>query len=183
MTNGGGAGYENMNTQFRRAMMLPTIVEGSLSLAARNLFRRSGDYSNGQAVSQPDWPAGMNDLVNSRNRIGGQFLGGEDIFYFAGSAEDFALFLNDYVRLRGVERHRLILHAGTGKAPVLSGGNRHSCDWKLASRTGTPFSDSTSRETRPGYVLEVHFWTDGQIQLAGVAIPNGLEVLEPEPAS
>lgn len=154
-----------MNTQFQRSMMLPTISEGALTLAARGAFRLSGDYSNSQTVDQPGWPAGMKELVNSRSRIDGQFAGAEDIFFFAGTAHDFGDFLKDYVKVRDVEMHRLILHRGKGGTGLLAGSSRRSCDWKLLGRPGA------SR-----YVMEVHFWTDGRIDLDRVAIPKGMEI-------
>jgi hypothetical protein len=165
-----------MNTQFQRSMPLPTITNCALTLAGRNVFGLGGEYANGQTLNQPSWPAGMKDLVNVKQRIGGMFVNVEDIFFYSGTAPELSAFLNGYSKIQGIERHRLILHRGAGS--LVSGSGR-PCDWKLQGRPGAPRSKSlmgmASRD--PGYVLEVHFWTNGRIALDEVVIPQNIEVV------
>lgn len=159
-------------------MMLPTIPDGALTLEARNTFGLSGDYSNGKTVSQPVWPDGMKDLVNSINRIDGRFVGVEDLFFYAGTAGEFNAFLKDYRKIQGLERHRLILHRGTGEAGSLAGGCRRSCDWKLQGRPGASYfrPGLTGITGKTAYILKVHFWTDGKITPDQVTVPSGVEL-------
>ncbi|HEX7578235.1 MAG TPA: hypothetical protein VF430_09385 [Verrucomicrobiae bacterium] len=165
-----------MNTQFQRAMPLPTITNCALTLAGWNVFGLGGEYANGQTLNQPAWPAGMKDLVNVKQRVGGMFVDAEDIFFYSGTAPELSAFLDGYAKIQNIERHRLILHRGAGS---LVSGNGRPCDWKLQGRPGAPRSKSlmgmVSRD--PGYVLEVHFWTEGRIALDEVAIPNNIEVV------
>lgn len=160
-------------------MLLPTITRCALNLAAQNVFGLGGDYADGQAVSQPAWPEGMKDLANAPSRIGGMFVNAEDIFFYAGTALEFSAFLDGYSKIRNLRRHRLILHGGAGETGSLVSGNRRACDWKLQGRPDASRSlilaGMASHDA--GYVLEVHFWTEGRIALEDVAVPQNLEVV------
>lgn len=168
-----------MNTQFQRSMLLPTITRCALNLAARNVFGLGGDYADGQPVSQPAWPAGMQELANADSRIGGMFVSGEDVFFYSGTAAELSAFLEGYAKIQDLERHRLVLHRGDGVTDSMVGGNRRPCDWKLAGRPGAPklkvLVGMASRD--PGYVLEVHFWTESRIALEDVVIPGNVQVV------
>ena len=156
-------------------MPLPTITNCALTLAGRNVFGLGGEYPNGQTLSQPAWPAGMKDLVNAEQRIGGMFVNAEDIFFYSGTAPELSAFLDGYAKIQNIERHRMILHRGAGS---LVSGNGKPCDWKLQGRPGAPRSKPLARMPArdPGYVLEVHFWTEGRITLDEVVIPKNIEV-------
>jgi len=159
-------------------MPLPTITNCALTLAGRNVFGLGGEYPNGQTLHQPGWPAGMKDLVNAEQRIGGMFVNAEDIFFYSGTAPELSAFLDGYAKIQNIERHRLILHRGAGS---LVGGNGKPCDWTLQGRPGAPRPKSrmgmASRD--PAYVLEVHFWTEGRIALDEVGIPQNVEISKP----
>lgn len=165
-------------------MLLPTITSCALTLAARNVFGLGGDYSNGQTLDQPGWPAGMNDLVNVKQRIGGMFVSGEDIFFYSGTAREFSAFLDGYSKIQNIERHRLTLHRGAGETGSLTSGSRRPCDWKLQGRPGASHSmflmGMASHDS--GYALEVHFWTEGRIALDEVVIPRSIEVVTTKPS-
>ena len=169
----------NMRTRIRRSW-LPPIAGCAITLAARNVFGLGGDYPNGRAVNDPSWPAGMKDLANSTNRIGGLFVNADDVFFFSGTVTNLNSFLADYATVQPVEKHRLILHEGAGEAYSLGGGNKRPCDWKLdgcprawlgSRNDGIPI---TAKDTN--YVLEVRFWTGGKIAVDKLAIPENVEV-------
>jgi hypothetical protein len=168
-----------MNTQFQRSMLLPTITRCAVTLAGRNVFGLGGDYPNGQPVHQPAWPAGMADLVNTRSRVGGMFVSGEDIFFYSGTAAELNAFLEGYAKIQDLERHRLILHRGAGETGSLASGSRRPCDWKLQGRPGASRSRYllSLAAPEPRYVLEVHFWTEGRLALDDVAVPTNTEVI------
>ena len=157
-------------------MPLPTITNCALTLAGRNVFGLGGEYPNGQTLSQPAWPAGMKDLVNAKQRIGGMFVDAEDIFFYSGTAPELSAFLDGYAKIQNIERHRLILRRGAG---ALVSGNGMPCDWKLQGRPGALRSKSRIGMVLrdPGYVLEVHFWTDGRIARDELVIPENIEVV------
>ena len=164
-----------MNTQFQRSIPLPTITVCALTLAGRNVLSLGCEYDNARTHDHPAWPAGMRDLVNAKQRIGGMCVNSEDVFLYAGTARELSAFLDGYSKIRGIERHRLILHRGAG-LPV--GGSRRPCDWKLQGRPGAarPKSRMGMASRDPGYVLEVHFWTEGRIAPDDVVIPENIEV-------
>jgi hypothetical protein len=141
-----------------------------------------GDYANGEQVSNPSWPKGMSELVNTSNRIGGLWVNAGDTFFFAGTKTNFNEFLEAYSKIQSIEKHRLILHDGAGEAFDLGGGNRRPCDWKVE---GAPrawldgHQDGITRTAKDtNYVLEVHFWTGGKIAFEPATIPKNVEVIK-----
>ena len=154
-------------------MLLPKLADGALILMAQNPDGPGADPTARGPVNEPVWPVGLQELVNTKNRIGGVFVNDDDFFFFAGTAREFSAFLVDYAKIRGIEKHRLILHRGASEAGLLSGGKRRPCDWKLLGRPGASLSGAGAG---PDYVLEIHFWTGGRIPLDEVVIPENIEV-------
>jgi hypothetical protein len=159
-----------MNTQFQRSMPLPTITNCAVALASRNVFGLGGEYANGQTLNQPAWPAGMKDLVNAKQRIGGMFVDAEDIFFYSGTAPELSAFLDGYAKIQNIERHRLILHRGAGS---LVSGNGRPCDWKLQGRPGAGTRlISTSPPARCSRSSCRGWRADTQFEFAGAARPE-----------
>jgi len=160
--------------------LMQTILACAIALSAARAQGMGGDYPNGKDVSNPFWPKGMSDLVNTTNRIGGLWVNAADTFFFAGTKTDFKAFLAKYAKLQGIEKHRLILHEGAGEAFDLGGGNRRPCDWRVdgASRAWLEVHKDgiirTPNDTN--YVLEAHFWTGGKIAFDPATIPSNIEV-------
>jgi len=150
----------------------------AIMLADWNAFGMGADYPNDRPAIQPSWPAGMRELVNITNRIGGLWVNAEDVFFFSGPISDFNALLANYSKIEPIEQHRLILHEGVGEAFSLGGGNKRPCDWKL---DGCPASwrdmhqGNTKALRDTNYVLEVHLWTGGKIALDQLVIPKNVE--------
>ncbi len=149
-------------------MLLPTLADGALLLMAHNPAGPGGDPTNHGPDNESFRPDGLKELA--KNRIGGMFVNDDDIFFYAGTAREFSAFLEDYAKIQGIEKHRLILHRGASEAGLLSGGKRWPCDWKLLGRPGASLSGG------PDCVLEIHFWTGGRIPLDDVVVPQNVEV-------
>ena len=148
------------------------IVTCAIALVGWNAFGLGSDWPNSQPARNANWPHGMADLVNVTNRVHGFFVNDGDIFFFSGSATNFSSFLEAYAKIDGiVDRHRLILHEGTGEAKSPWDKNGRACDWKLSGQ-GNGWKDGIITN----YVLEVHFWTSGKIALDQVSIPKNIEV-------
>src|ERR1043166_6937510 len=130
--------------------------------------------------NNPGWPSGVTDLVNSTNRVGALWVNATDTFFFSGSVSNFNTFLDDYSNIRGLEKHRLILHEGVGEAYSLGGSNRRPCDWMVEAAPRAwleGHNDGIIRtEGNTNFVLEVHFWTGGKIALDQVIIPQNVEL-------
>ncbi len=141
-----------------------------------------GNYPNGKDVNNPFWPKGMSDLVNTTNHVGGLWVNAEDAFFFSGTKTNFDAFLEAYSKIQSIEKHRLILHDGTGEAFDLGGGNRRPCDWNVHGASRSWFDLHKDEITRTpndtNYVLEVHFWTGGKIAFEPATIPKNIEVIK-----
>lgn len=166
-----------MKTKENRPTRVAILICACVS-AVWNVFGLGSDYPNDRPVNEPSWPAGMSRLVNTTNRIGGLFVNAEDMFFFAGTASNFNTFLTEYSTVKLIEKHRLILHDGAGEAYSLGGGNKRPCDWEL---DGCPAAwrdlheGMSKNPPNTNYVLEVHFWTGGNIALEQLILPLNVE--------
>ncbi len=142
-------------------------------------------------LSNPSWPKGMAELVNITNRVHGFWENSEDVFFFSGSATNFTIFLEAYSKIQGAERHQLILHEGVGEARSPWAKTGQPCDWELygcpkgwlnlgkLAVEGTNSIEAMRKAAKDtNYVLEVHFWTGGNIALDRLAIPKNVEVMK-----
>jgi len=148
------------------------VIVCAMVLADWNAFGLGSDWPDALRADNPSWPKGMTDLVNLTNRIHGFFVNDGDAFFFAGSVTNFTSFLEDYSKINGVvDKHRLILHQGTGetKSPWDKTGRR--CDWELWGQ-----GNGWKNGVVTNYILEVHFWTNGKIALDKLNIPKNIEV-------
>jgi hypothetical protein len=153
--------------------MKNVLVVGVMAIAAGDAYAAGSDYRNDQPVGGTSaWPEGVKELVNTTNRVHGFFVNAEDVFFFAGSATNFAAFLNDYSKIQGVEKHQLVLHEGAGEAKSPWSETSRPCDWKL--RAG-PKSWLTRNANDKAFVLEVHFWMGGKMALDQVTVPKNIE--------
>jgi hypothetical protein len=163
-------------------------------ITALNAFGLGSEYPKDRPVTGAQissWPTGMLELVDSPSRIYGFWVNSEEIFFFSGMATNFSEFLQAYSQIQGVEKHRLILHDGTGKAKSPWQTPGRSCDWKvygcpkgwhnLGTLKGTNSVEVIQKAAKePGYILEVHFWTGGHIALDQVIIPKNVDVKKEE---
>jgi hypothetical protein len=159
-------------------------------IATGNAFALGADHPNDRPVTaSTNWPAGLEELVNSTNRVHGFFVNQEDVFFYSGDAAALTAFLRDYARLEGVTDKCLIQHSGVGEAKSPWAKAGQPCDWKLdacpkgwrniatLSKGGTNSVEALQEAAKePGYVVEVHLWTGGRIALDQVDVPKNVEV-------
>lgn len=151
-------------------------------------FGLGSDYRNDQPVGGTgSWPKGVKELVNTTNRVHGFFVNAEDIFFFAGTATNFADFLRDYSKIQSIEQHRVVLHEGVGEAKSPWDKSGRPCDWKLYAcprswlNLGKASPETNSLEAMrqsakdTNFVLEVHFWTGGKIAWDQITVPKNVE--------
>ena len=121
------------------------------------------------------WPKGLSSLANATNRVGGFFVNAEDVFFFAGGAEEFGRFLQGYSEINGIVAHKLVVHAekGVAKSPWDKGPGV-PCNWKLV---GYPESWHTGDASKKGYVLEAHVYLGDNPGLEKVPVPKSITVV------
>ena len=150
------------------------LVACAMLFATCHAFGFGSDYRNDEPVGGAStWPEGLKELVNTTNRVHGFFVNEQDVFFFSGNATNLTRFLRDYSKIRGIEKHRLILRKGVGEAKSPWGKIGRPCDWKLyGCLKGWRSKDPKEKS----FILEVHFWTGGRINLDHVTIPQNVEV-------
>jgi hypothetical protein len=150
----------------------------SLALLALPLpgYSWGSDYPKDRPVGGSSlWPKGLSDLANATNRVHGFFVNAEDVFFFAGSAEDFGGFLQRYADIHGIVAHKLVVHPekGIAKSPWDKGPGL-PCNWKLI---GYPESWKAADASKKGYVLEVHLYVGENPGLEKVPVPKTITVV------
>jgi hypothetical protein len=153
--------------------MVRVMAAGMLLVDAVRTFGLGSDYRNDLPVGGSSaWPAGVMALANSTNRVHGFFVNAEDILFFSGSLTTFNDFLRDYAKIEGIKQHRLVLHEGQGEAKSPWDSRGKPCDWKIyACPEAWLKADATSK----AFILEVHFWTGGNIRLDELAVPRNID--------
>lgn len=128
-----------------------------------------------QPTSNPQWPAGVTELVNQANRTGGYWINSGDWYYFEGDTIEFNKFLVKYSRLKEMP---LTLVIRAGKVPVLP-------DWTQAATAPSDWQASVldniwTKETVQGkvtpkthYTVTINLWLSGQVDLEGLKVPAG----------
>ena len=117
----------------------------------------------------------MTELVNSAHRVYGYFINDSDAFFYSGNAAGLSAFLLAYSKIDPIEKHVLVIHAGAGltKAGV-------PCDWELygcsATRNRNAKDVKNPFAVSPWYILEIHFWTGGKIDMKQVTVPKNIEL-------
>jgi len=172
----------------RFGFVLATI--GAAILMGTNAYGLGSDYFTNR-VEQPAWPEGMEELVNSTNRVHGFFVNAADRFFFSGGAEEFNSFLQAYSKIAGIDGHELILHAGAGDAKSPWEKAPRACDWGLLgipkswlkvgelSGQGTNSAGTMKEAARDtNYVLRVDFWTGGKIPFEQIKVPENVKVVK-----
>ena len=127
-------------------------------------FGVGADYAATESVQLAKAPAGLNALINTDHRVHGFFVNFQDTFFFTGNPSEFNEFIRDYMAMKGIAEHRLVIHPGKGiaKSPWNQDGGV-ACDWRL---------DVTLAANQ----VEVHVWTEGQIDLSKLKLPQGLKI-------
>lgn len=154
------------------------VAVSAILLAVPHAFGLGSDYPNDEPVGGSDaWPAGMKELVNASNRVHGFFVNAEDQLFFSGDAKALTEFLEAYLKIKPIKKHRVILHDGAGIAKSPWSETGPPCDWMLY---GCPEAWLTGKAEDTAYILEVHVWTGGRLDFDQVAVPDGIEVAKDE---
>ncbi len=166
------------------------LIAWSLLFTTRDAFALGADHPNDRPViGSTNWPAGLEKLVNSPNRIHGFFVNQQDLFFYYGDAAALSAFLRDYAELDGIVQKRLIQRDGVGEAKSSWSKEGKPCDWQIyispkswhnmaeLSKGGTNTADALQQGAQePGYLVEVHVWIGGRNALDQVDIPKNVEV-------
>ncbi len=142
-------------------------------------FPLGGDHPTGVPVRQnPEWPAGLTDLLNSGRRVNGYWVNANDWFFYAGDTEEFNEFIRGYAGLKETPL-MLVLRSGQGLTGGLGDSTRTiKFDWQADvrrrgwSREAPP--DPTGEKSK--YVVLVELNTGGQVQLEKVQVPLNVKV-------
>lgn len=127
-------------------------------------------------VFSGSWPVGMNQMVNSPERIHGYFVNAADMFFFVGEQKKFEKAITRFSKIKGIEKRKIIIHEGVGMAKSpWDKGKGVPCDWMIY---GCPASWQSLDPDAKGYIMEFHVWKDGKIKVNKETLPKGLVIEE-----
>ncbi len=142
-------------------------------------FPLAAGHPPGHPVGQnPEWPAGLADLLNSPGRVHGFFINANDFYFYREDTDEFNLFLEQYARLERTPL-TLVLQPGPGKTDFITPDDKEiTFDWKVNvycrgwAREAPP--DPTGTAGRYVIVLEVH--PGGEVELNKIKVPVNVKL-------
>ena len=162
-------------SRLHRFYLVGMVCIFSLVLASPSVLSLGSDHPM-MTVFSGGWPVGMNEMVNSPERIHGYFVNAADIFFFAGEQKKFEKALTRFSKIKGIEKLKIIIHEGVGMAKSpWDKGKGLPCDWMIY---GCPASWQSLDPDAKGYIMEFHVWKGGKIKVNKETLPKGLIVEE-----
>jgi hypothetical protein len=157
---------------------------GSAAFAAYAVYH----YPKGEpVVGGPDWPEGLKELVNIKDRVDGRLLhsdtligqpaGCDAVFFFRGDAKALAKFLDQYGKLKDTPL-RLVLHPGRCLSTKPWADARPESAWSLNvwCRTWHGIGETGKKPVQKGYDITVDLYLGGNIDLKDLEVPLEIEV-------
>lgn len=139
------------------------------------------DYPLGtlSSIGSSEWPAGLPDLVNTGDRVGGYWINQCDFFFYRGDVAT----LNDFLDRYGLIPETpltVILHTGRRPTTGKLGDKEPTVpyDWSLEVMRrgwGKPHDPRLTKKG-PGYVVTVHVWISDEITLDRLDVPAHVNV-------
>ena len=151
----------------RRAMAVLVVLLLGAVLVIPGSARLSEHRLGYPVHSQPGWPSGLADLLNSPGRVYGYWINGIDHYYYAGDTNAFNEFVRQYAELKGVLL-RLTVHPARAKEKRLD-DRKIQYDWKVRVDGRSPRED-------PRDFVSMEVWLGGQIELARMKVPADIKV-------
>jgi hypothetical protein len=163
----------------RNAKVCLVVLVLWAATGAKPAFSMGGEYGPGdpaRAVSNLKWPAGVKELVNAQNRIGGYWVNSSDWFHFAGDTNALNTFLERYAQLKDTPLS-VVLMVGKPRAGL---GNTKgvAADWQLSvvDNTWTRVNEREKAPPATAYTVTVTIWLGGQVDLEQLKVPANIEV-------
>ena len=165
----------------RRLIVFSVVV--CVGLACGPVFGLGADHPKGKPVSVDGWPEGLAKLVNGENRVHGFFVNANDFFFLTGDTEVLNEFLAGCAALKQTPVS-VVLHPGVAFArspwKPAKDAKPIRCQWRIdVMRRGghpkAPIREGAPKD-RPGCVLLIHAWLDGNVELDELSVPEQFEV-------
>ncbi len=116
----------------RRAILF-TVALAAFGGTAPEVLALGSDHPAGKIAPdyKKDWPAGLTDLINSVDRVGGHWVNQGDFFFYRTDAAALNKFLASYGKLPNSPL-AVVLHAGS-KPMIgpLAGEQKTPFDWQI----------------------------------------------------
>jgi hypothetical protein len=163
-----------------RFLLILGFLVSLLTVPSTSVFGLGGNHEKGKidAKSHPEWQAGLVDLINSMDRVGGYWVNQSDFFFYSGDAKSLNKFIVQYSKVPATPL-KIVLHTGT-KALTGRLGEKHETpfNWELSivrRGWGEP-RDPRLPEKESGYVVTIHVWLSDTITLKELEIPKHVDV-------
>jgi hypothetical protein len=134
-------------------------------------------FGNAPIEPSPDWPSGIEALIQSAPRVYSSWVNGYDRFYYRGDRDAFTQFLNRFAKIE-LPVHRMILD-NTNVSPSFK-WEPVLYDWILAVPSGVSlayFRYEKGTDTIEQYP-SIHISKYGQIDVNSLAIPENITISE-----
>jgi hypothetical protein len=149
-------------------------------LSATSVLALGGKHPATQPIGmiKSDWPAALPAAINSPGRVAGQWVNGNDEFFYRGDTKAFGEFVRRIADTR--LPLTLVLHTSPQRRSLLWGEEpRVPYDWSLligesgrvSSTWKLNFDDHSAK-----YALRVDLWVDGGVADDEITLPAGVRL-------
>ena len=166
-----------MNSKIKSAIAACAL----LSVWTPHLLAMGSDHQideHGNIISQqPEWPAGLAELINAGPVFHGHWVNANSEFFFLGDTGSLTRFLRRYSSLTNTPLV-VVLHAGSARRSELWGEKpTDRYDWKVIvlKRGWWPGLEKPA-SPQEQWVVTVDVWIDHDIRLADLVVPKNVQV-------
>jgi hypothetical protein len=151
-----------------RTNVIGSFVLVASLMAGLPVFAMGGDYeinADGNIVSQqPDWPAGLADLINSGPVFSGHWVNANSEFFYLGNTASLERFITRYATLENPPL-AVVIHAGSERGSALWGDKpKEQYDWKV-------WVQNRQIPEKQLWTVTVDVWIDRNIRLSEYKLP------------
>jgi hypothetical protein len=140
-------------------------------------FALGSDHPKGPVDGNAQWPEGLKDLINRKDRVHGYWVNETDVFFYDGDTLAFNQFMDGYSKLKN-SALRVVIHPGVKKAR--SPWDKAERDTPVAWSVTASFSplDEFGVQIAGGrFYTRVDVWLGSRVKLKELRIPASIEVV------
>lgn len=156
--------------------LVAAIVVGGCAALALAL---GGDIPPDHPLGKnPDYPAGLYELLSGQGRVAGYFINANDYLFYHGDTKAFNKFLEGCAKLKDTPL-KLVLHPGRGMtSKPWNDAKPAPFEWSVSvlRRGWHPDAPEAKAGQKGGYVVALGLWLGGDVALDALDVPLEVEV-------
>ncbi len=151
-----------------------------IGMCSASAWAMASEYNTtNPIVQQPDWPAGLADLLKDGKPVYAYWVNWMDHFYYAGDTDSLNAFLEKYSKLQGTPL-TVSIHVGPAKVGKITtpGQKDMPYDWHVFITPPMIPDGGIVKGREHERIVTVELWLGGQVELRKIEAPNNIKVVD-----